>query len=191
MSDAKPSPEWSTNLWAPWRMEYIETLGGDDDGCFLCDIRDASADDERNLLIWRSPRTLAVLNRFPYTGGHTLIAPLVHAAELAEFDDATLLEMMAGVRDVQAALTEAIRPHGFNVGINLGRCAGAGLPGHLHIHVVPRWNGDTNFMSVFGDVRVIPVTLEKLAGQIRRAAEKLGLPNLPAGPAPAGQNGST
>ena len=176
MSGEKPSPEWKTNLWAPWRMQYIESLGEEDDGCFLCDIRDNPAEDEKNLLIWRGQRSLTVLNRFPYAGGHSLIAPREHVGELANVDDATVLEMMGAVRDMQQVLTNEIRAQGFNVGINIGRCAGAGLPGHLHIHVVPRWSGDTNFVTVFGDVRVIPDALENLRARLCRAGEALGLP---------------
>jgi len=181
MSGEQASPEWKSNLWAPWRMEYIESLGGGEGGCFLCDIRDHPADDEKNLVLWRGRRTLTVLNRFPYAGGHSLIAPRDHLADLGDLDDATLLEMMGAVRDIQRALSHAIRAQGFNIGINIGRCAGAGLPGHLHIHVVPRWDADTNFMAVFGDVRVIPDSLQKLRARIRQASEELGLAGPPAG----------
>jgi ATP adenylyltransferase len=167
--------ERHVNIWAPWRIEYIESLGKDT-GCFLCDIRDNPSHDEQDLVIWRGRRAVTVMNRFPYTGGHCLIAPYDHVADLDRTDDETILEMMAMVRDIQKAITEAVGAQGFNVGINLGRCAGAGLPGHLHIHVVPRWAGDTNFMAVFGDVRVIPDALSNLRGKILAAAGKLGLP---------------
>ena len=142
------------NLWAPWRMQYIDALSDAEGGCFLCRYRDAPADDERNLVLWRGRRTFAVLNRFPYTGGHLMVG------------------------DVQRVLAKTVRAQGFNIGINVGRCAGAGLPGHLHVHIVPRWEGDTNFMSVFGGARVIPQALETLYAQLRRAAEKMNLPNL-------------
>ena len=165
----------NVNLWAPWRIEYIESLGKEG-GCFLCDIRDRPDRDEANLVIWRGKRALTVLNRFPYTGGHSLIAPFDHVADLDGVADETVLEMMGMVRDAQKALAEAIGAMGFNVGMNVGRCAGAGLPGHLHVHVVPRWSGDTNFMSVFGDVRVIPDALSNLRSKILAAAERLGLP---------------
>jgi ATP adenylyltransferase len=127
-----------------------------------------------------------VLNRFPYTGGHSLVAPLEHVSSLGDVDARTMLEMMAMVRDAQEAIAGAIQAQGFNIGINVGRCAGAGLPGHLHVHVVPRWAGDTNFMHVFGDVRVIPDALEKLRDKIRRAADDLGLPRLDEDPPGAG-----
>ena len=178
MSGEASSPEWSRNIWAPWRMEYIESLREEDGGCFLCAAAgDPSADDE-NLVIWRGRRSFAVLNRFPYTGGHSLVAPLAHVAGLEDLDEPTLLEIFAMVRDLRAVLARAIRAEGFNVGLNLGRCAGAGLPGHLHVHIVPRWPGDTNFMAVLGDVRVIPVALGKLRTQLLEAGEELGLPKL-------------
>jgi ATP adenylyltransferase len=117
-----------------------------------------------------------VLNRFPYTGGHSLVAPLDHVAELAELDEQTMLEMFQMFRDLQHVLSQALHAQGFNIGINLGRCAGAGLPDHLHAHVVPRWAGDTNFMPVLGGTTVIPVALEKLHAQLRDAARQLHLP---------------
>jgi len=161
-------------------MEYIESLREEDGGCFLCAAAgDPSADDE-NLVIWRGRGSFAVLNRFPYTGGHSLVSPLRHVGDLGDLDEPTVLEMMLMVRDVQRALAKALSAHGFNVGINIGRCAGAGLPGHLHVHVVPRWNGDTNFMPVFGGVRVIPTTLARLLEEVRQAGRHLGLPKLPA-----------
>ncbi len=166
------------NIWAPWRIEYIESLKSDDDGCFLCQYRDDPDNDEKNLVLWRSQRCLAVLNRFPYNGGHALVAPLQHVGTLSEFDSETMLEMMEMVRDLQLTLAEAIDPQGFNVGINLGRCAGAGLPGHLHTHIVPRWSGDTNFMTVCSDVRVIPTSLQSLYDQLTRTARRMGLPKL-------------
>ena len=184
MSGQDPSPEWKTNLWAPWRIAYIESLSEDDEGCFLCKIRDEPDDDEPNLVIWRGRRSLAVLNRFPYTGGHSLIAPYDHVGGLGDVDAETTLEMMAMARDLPRALERAIRAQGFNVGMNLGRCAGAGLPGHLHIHVVPRWGGDTNFMQILDDVRVIPDALSELRRKILRAADELDLPKLPGSAAP-------
>jgi ATP adenylyltransferase len=176
-SSQSRSPEHNVNIWAPWRIEYIESLGKDS-GCFLCEIRDTPSRDEQDLVIWRGRRAITVMNRFPYTGGHCLIAPLDHVADLDQIDGETVLEMMAMVRDIQKAIAEAIAAQGFNVGINVGRCAGAGLPGHLHVHVVPRWAGDTNFMAVFGDVRVIPDALSNLRAKILAAAGKLGLPKL-------------
>lgn len=156
-------------------MEYIDGLAEGDDGCFLCRCRDGG-DDVKNLVLWRGPRALALLNRFPYTGGHSLVAPLEHLAAPTDLDDPTLLEMFQMVRDLQRVLEETIHPQGFNIGMNLGRCAGAGLPGHLHVHIVPRWSGDTNFMPVLGEATIIPVALAKLHAQLRQAAGKLKVP---------------
>jgi len=148
-------------LWAPWRMAYIDDI--DDDGatggCFLCAARD-SDDDRRSLVLMRRPPVFAVLNRFPYNNGHTLIVPEAHKAGLDELTDEEMLSLMALTRQVVGAFRRALRPDGFNVGLNLGRVAGAGLPGHIHLHIVPRWNGDTNFMPVLGETKVIPQSLE-------------------------------
>ncbi len=170
------SSERKTNLWAPWRMAYIRELDGGGDGCFLCDYREQPQRDAENLVLWRGTHTLAVLNRFPYTGGHMLVAPLAHVGDLRDLDDAVLLELMQMIRDGETILRKAIGPQGFNVGINIGAAAGAGLPGHLHVHIVPRWGGDTNFMAVLGDIRVIPESLEVLYANLRTAAAELGLP---------------
>lgn len=178
MTQTPDNAEHVRNLWAPWRMEYISSLAGPEGQCFLCTDRDHPADDEKNLVLWRGPRCLAVLNRFPYTGGHALVAPNAHVAQLADLDSPTMLELWEMVRDVQGALKEVVHAHGFNIGINIGRCAGAGLPGHLHVHVVPRWEGDTNFVAVFGGVRVISNGLEELLGALRKASARLGLPRL-------------
>lgn len=179
MTDDLASTERNVNLWAPWRMEYIASLSDEDGGCFLCRDRDADpAGDEENLVLWRGRRCFVVLNRFPYTGGHSMVAPLEHVGSLAEMDTETLTEMMLLLRDTQEALQHVVHAQGFNVGINIGRCAGAGLPGHLHVHIVPRWAGDTNFMAVFGKTRVVPQTLLQLHAALRAAGEELGLPKL-------------
>ncbi len=174
MTSDENSTERSRNLWAPWRMEYIGALNETGDDCFLCRYRDRPAEDVEQLVLWRRGEVMVVMNRFPYTGGHLLIAPTAHVGRLHDLSEPTTAEMMRSLRDCQDVLTEVLGPDGFNVGINLGRCAGAGLPGHLHMHIVPRWNGDTNFMSVLGDVRVIPQALSELYDQLRQGAEKLG-----------------
>ena len=166
----RPTPATS------WNMEYIDALSNGDDGCFLCRYRDDPSGDAKNLVLWRGKNSFALLNRFPYTGGHSLVAPYAHVANPADLDDAAMLEMFQMLRDLQATLERAVHAHGFNIGINLGRCAGAGLPGHLHAHIVPRWSGATNFISVFGGARVIPVTLESLYQQVRKAGEELQVP---------------
>lgn len=177
MDDKRGSTERKVNLWAPWRMEYIETLSAEDQGCFLCRCRDAEeAHDAENLVVWRGRECFVVLNRYPYAGGHAMIAPLAHAAALDELPASALTEMMTLLRDTRLVLERVVQAQGFNVGMNIGRCAGAGLPGHLHMHIVPRWAGDTNFMAVFGDVRVIPKTLQALWKEMRAAGAEMGLP---------------
>ena len=119
-----------------------------------------------------------VLNRFPYNNGHLLIAPARHIATLDETSEEEMLELIKLIRESQRALSLAIRPCGFNVGLNFGRCAGAGLPGHMHIHVVPRWDGDTNFMGVCSDTRVISQSLIDLLAELKRVSDEHGLPGL-------------
>lgn len=159
-------------LWAPWRLAYIkgdeqaalrpgEQPASTADDCFLCRYRDQSQ-DRQNLVVKRTNRTLVVLNRYPYNNGHLLIAPLEHSGELTQLSDEQLLACMQDVRQMTALLQKAIQPDGFNIGLNLGKIAGAGLPGHLHWHIVPRWNGDVNFMPVLANVKVIPQSLEAL-----------------------------
>ena len=149
-------------LWAPWRLSYITSPKEKrDEGCFLCRYRDSQADAE-NFVVTRGELTFVVLNRFPYNNGHLLIAPLAHVGSLNELDEQDLLECMQQLKKMTTALEETLNPQGFNVGLNIGSAAGAGLPGHLHWHIVPRWNGDTNFMSVIDDVTVIPQSLRAL-----------------------------
>jgi len=159
-------------------MEYIHSLNPDSDqtGCFLCRYWDAPTDDVQNHVVWRTDRIFVVMNRFPYTNGHLLISPAVHAGDLSALDDTTLAALMNATRDAVALLSKTVNPHGYNVGINLGRCAGAGLPEHVHAHVVPRWNGDTNYMAVVGNARVIPQALNALYVQLTANAAKIGLP---------------
>jgi ATP adenylyltransferase len=170
-------PETSVNLWAPWRMEYIRAAveEGQDDGCFLCRYWSEPDRDAANHVLWRTDHTFVLLNRFPYTGGHVMVALAEHKGDLTELSDAQLAAMNRGICDAVRVLRAAAKPQGFNIGYNLGRCAGAGLPEHLHAHVVPRWAGDTNFMSVVGDARVIPEALEDTYGQLLRSAQELGV----------------
>jgi len=165
------------NLWAPWRLEYIQGLG-DKGPCFLCDYVNTPAKDAENLVLWRTGLSLVVFNRFPYNNGHMLISPMRHIAELDEATEEELLEIVKLTRDCQKALRAAVKPHGFNVGLNFGRCAGAGLPGHMHVHIVPRWSGDTNYMAVCAGVDVISQSLTDLYGQLRRISDKEHLPGV-------------
>lgn len=182
MNDESSSPERSRNIWAPWRAEYINGLGGPDDDCFLCCYRNDTSNDRKNLVLWRGETCMTALNRFPYTGGHCMVAPYEHVGDMEDLAPAALTEMMSMVRDLQRLLAEVVHAQGFNIGMNVGRCAGAGLPGHLHMHVVPRWAGDTNFIAVFGQVRVIPQSLESMYDAMVEASARLGLPRPPAKP---------
>lgn len=156
------------NLWTPWRLAYI-TAAEKPAGCIFCDALGA-ADDAANLVVHRGALAFAMLNRYPYNNGHVMIAPHAHAARLAEAAPEALAEMMAIATRCEVVLQESYRPEGFNLGLNLGRSAGAGVLGHLHLHVVPRWGGDTNYMAVVSDTRVIPERLEdtyaRLAGRL-------------------------
>lgn len=165
------------NLWAPWRIEYIKGLAEKSD-CFICDYARNPADDEQNLVLWRTENCMVVFNRFPYNNGHLMIAPIRHIAGLDECSDAELLELMKLTRDCKKVLTAAINPNGFNVGINFGRCAGAGLLGHVHIHIVPRWDGDTNFMAVCAGTDVISQSLKELYDQLRKLSKEMNLPGV-------------
>ncbi|MBW8042019.1 MAG: HIT domain-containing protein [Planctomycetes bacterium] len=165
------------NLWAPWRINYIRTLS-ESNGCFICDIQKTPQDDDENFVLWRLDKSIVVLNRFPYNNGHLLIAPLRHIPDLQMSSDEELLELMKLVRDCQKALSVAIKPHGFNIGMNFGRCAGAGLPDHLHIHLVPRWDGDTNFMPVCSDTDVISQSMTELLELLKKVSKEHNLPSL-------------
>jgi len=165
------------NIHAPWRIEYIRNLP-EEEGCFLCRARDQVGREQENLLLWRTGNCLVVMNKFPYTAGHLLVAPAEHVAGLGELDGEVMREMMELTRDCTELLRQAMRAEGFNVGINIGRCAGAGLPEHLHLHVVPRWQADTNFMAVLGDVRMIPQSLRELRGELLAEGESLKLPQV-------------
>lgn len=143
-------------LWAPWRMEYI--LNDKPADCIFCLPTDTVTDRER-LVLYRTPLSLVMLNRYPYTNGHLLIAPLRHAGEMDALTDPEMLDLFKALRLCRTILQKAAHPDGFNVGMNLGRSAGAGVEEHLHLHIVPRWIGDTNFMSVVPDVRVMPENL--------------------------------
>lgn len=144
------------NLWAPWRLGYIK--GEKEPGCIFC-TRLARSTDEQDYILHRGQRSFIILNAFPYTNGHLMVVPFDHVSDLEALADDTLAEMDQLLKRSVVALKQAFGPQGFNVGWNIGRCAGAGVEEHVHEHVVPRWNGDTNFMPVLADVTVIPDTL--------------------------------
>ena len=155
-------------LWTPWRYRYI-SQAGKHDSCIFCDA--ASGDDATTFIILRGKKNYVILNRFPYTTGHVMIVPFAHLAELRECDAETLGEMMSLAQRVQLALESVYRPEGYNLGMNLGRCAGAGVQGHIHLHVLPRWSGDANFMTTVSETRLEPeelaTTYEKLRGALQ------------------------
>jgi ATP adenylyltransferase len=165
------------NLWAPWRIGYIQGLGTKHD-CFICYNAGHPQQDEENFVLWRTARFLVMLNKFPYNNGHLLLASIRHVAELGELTDDEKLELTRLIVASQKVLSAAIKPQGFNVGMNFGRCAGAGLPEHLHIHIVPRWEGDTNFMETCANTDVISQSMKDLYKQLKDISAKQNLPGL-------------
>jgi ATP adenylyltransferase len=156
-------------LWAPWRMEYIgHAREGEDQGCLFCE-KPKEGDDEQALIVARSELSFAMLNRYPYNSGHLMVAPFRHVGELEAVEDDESLDMQQLMQRCVKALKEAMQPDGFNIGMNLGVVAGAGIPGHLHWHIVPRWNGDTNFMPVIGATKVLPEVLDATYGKLATA----------------------
>jgi ATP adenylyltransferase len=162
-------------LYAPWRMQYIKQIDKPAGGCFLCHAAAAQSDEERaqRLVLWRSDASVVLMNRYPYANGHLLVAPLAHKADLEELTEAERLDVQNQTVAAIALLRRAVSAQGFNVGINLGRIAGAGVPGHIHQHVVPRWGGDINFMSVVGEVKVIPEAMSVLYAELIRARSEM------------------
>jgi ATP adenylyltransferase len=160
-------------LWAPWRLSYVTTAKPPTTGetCFICQSL-VENDDRRNLVVLRTPRSAVVLNRYPYNNGHLLVAPRRHAASLHDLDSDELLETMETLRRMVRLLDELMRPAGYNIGLNLGEAAGAGLPGHLHWHIVPRWHGDTNFMPILADTKVIVQSLDALYYLLRQHCQQ-------------------
>ena len=150
-------------LWAPWRLAYVAAAKPptENDPCFICRGL-AENNDRANLIALRAAKSVVLLNRYPYNNGHLLIAPQAHKGDLRELDTDEILDIQQTLTRMIGVLDELMHPEGCNIGLNLGRAAGAGLPGHVHWHVVPRWNGDTNFMPVVADVKVIAQALEAL-----------------------------
>lgn len=144
-------------LWAGWRSQYVQSLGQEAEECIFCRL--PGQDDEEGLIIRRGEHAFAVLNRYPYATGHLMVGPYRHVAGPGDLDDDERSEMWSLLALGEEVARRAFNPDGFNIGANLGRVAGAGVPGHLHLHLVPRWAGDTNFMSVVGGTRVIPEDL--------------------------------
>jgi ATP adenylyltransferase len=158
-------------LWSPWRYDYITRSGSaSSSGCVFCDILQNSASDEENYILKRAEFNFVILNIYPYGTGHLLVIPYEHKPLLDDLDKPTSDEMMDITKSAQAALADVYHPEGFNVGMNLGKSAGAGVAGHVHMHILPRWSGDVNFMTSIGETRTMPESLgdtyRKLAGRI-------------------------
>jgi len=155
------------HLWAPWRMGYV--AAEQPEGCIFC-TKPAAGDDEGNQILYRGDTIFLMLNAFPYNTGHLMVAPYRHLGEPLEMTPQESSELLYGIRLAIEALTAALKPHGFNIGMNVGHVAGAGYADHIHVHVVPRWSGDTNFMAVTANTRVVP---EALGSTFRRLKEAL------------------
>jgi len=162
------------HLWAPWRMAYIE-VAEPAAGCIFC-AKPEAEDLRRELVLYRSEHCFVMLNLFPYNNGHLMIAPYRHTADLVGLTDAEQADLMRLTRFCVRALGEAFRPEAFNLGMNLGKTAGAGVADHLHMHVVPRWNGDTNFMPVLAETKVLPDALFGSYDRLAAAMERCGPP---------------
>ena len=156
-------------LWAPWRLEYI--VGEKVDGCIFC-VFPQQTNDRDNRILYRGKHAFVIMNAFPYSNGHLLVAPYRHTGDFTELSADEGLEMMQLVQMSVRVLKEAANPDAFNIGVNMGTAAGAGIADHIHMHIVPRWNGDTNFMPVFADVKVIPEALEKTYDKLKAIFDK-------------------
>jgi ATP adenylyltransferase len=153
------------HIWSPWRMKYIEKTQKEE-GCVFCNAQ-AREDSAANLIPFRGQRAFVILNLYPYTSGHLMVVPQEHFATFEELDPATRAEMMELTSQCMTVLRKIYNPQGFNMGANVGEAAGAGVPGHVHIHIVPRWGADTNFMTTLGATRVLPESLEDTYKRVR------------------------
>ncbi len=154
-------------LWAPWRMEYVGKEPRP--GCLFCRVIENADDPDASLVVWRPEGAIVMLNKFPYNSGHVMVVPVAHKPDLAELSDEESASLMSALRRTLKVLRAELTPEGFNVGANIGRVSGAGIPDHVHLHVVPRWNGDTNFMPVLAEVKVINEHVERTAEKLRAA----------------------
>jgi ATP adenylyltransferase len=155
-------------LWTPWRYRYI-AHAGEEERCVFCSAADPHADDTDTLVVYRAHHNYIILNRFPYTSGHVMVVPFQHIATLEDLDGEALAEMMQLAKRTEKVLRHVYRPDGFNLGMNIGKSAGAGITGHIHMHVLPRWYGDANFMTVVGETRVVPEDLDTTFQRLRAA----------------------
>ncbi|RPJ24989.1 MAG: HIT domain-containing protein [Chloroflexi bacterium] len=153
------------HIWSPWRMEYIESNKAE--GCIFCSAQEKE-DSAENLIAFRGEHAYIILNRYPYTSGHLMVVPLAHKANLEELDPPTRAEMMELTTRCITVLRKVYNPQAFNIGANIGESAGAGVKEHVHMHIVPRWQGDTNFISILGETRVLPESLERTYQRLKR-----------------------
>jgi len=159
------------HLWSPWRMKYIETHGDEENGCIFCSLLN-QIDGPENLIVHRNDHVFVILNRFPYTSGHLMVVPYDHQPSFENLDSQTLAEMMQTTTMCMRLLRKLYDPEAFNLGSNVGKAAGAGIAEHVHMHIVPRWAGDTNFMSTLGQTRVLPEELEETYRRIKEEYKK-------------------
>ena len=157
-------------IFAPWRIEYIKMEKME--GCIFCKLP-AMHEDEKNLILYRGKYAFVIMNNYPYNPGHVMVAPYRHVANFEDLKSEEVMEIYGLISLMLRVIRKAMEPHGFNIGMNLGRVAGAGIEDHLHVHIVPRWNGDTNFMPVLADTKVIPQALEDTYKELRREIEKV------------------
>jgi ATP adenylyltransferase len=161
-------------LWAPWRMEYIiEAKEDTSERCIFCD-KPKQKTDRKNLIVYRTENCFVMLNKYPYNNGHLMIIPYIHVPDPLLLDDKILLGVQLTINLAIRALDQTMQPHGLNIGMNIGRTAGAGIDDHIHWHLVPRWNGDTNFMPVISETKVVSEALDKTWGKLHKAFKKIG-----------------
>ncbi len=146
-------------LWAPWRMQYIQNVDKKDEGCIFCN-KPAETDDRKNLILYRGTSCFVMMNLFPYNNGHLMVVPYQHTSDILSLDQQSVSELWSLVCLSKKVLSKSFCPEGFNIGMNLGRVSGAGIDQHIHMHIVPRWNGDSNFMPVIGNTKVISQAIE-------------------------------
>jgi len=174
VSDYSESKQ-SKILWAPWRIDYIKSTHKHS-GCIFCEFPKQD-EDQKNLIVYRGARGFVIMNRYPYNNGHLMIVPYLHTGELDDLSVEDKLELFDFLQMSKNILTKLMKPQGFNIGMNIGRVAGAGITNHLHFHIVPRWGGDTNFMPVCGHTKVISEALEETWSQLKESFAKYGYKN--------------
>lgn len=156
------------HLWAPWRDKYI--INADTKKCIFC-LKNFKEKDANRYIISKSEQAFSMLNIYPYNTGHMMVAPYKHVNRLGKLTEAELFDLISLVRKTEALLEKAFKPHGFNVGLNIGRASGAGFDAHIHFHIVPRWHGDTNFMPIFAETKVMPQSLDAVYKKLKRSGK--------------------